>query len=89
MLRVTTDNDANVTRLRIEGRLGGAEVQELETHWRTLRSARPHTSILIDLTGVTSVDEEGKKLLAEMHRHGDEFVAAGVMMKAIVEEISR
>lgn len=89
MLRVTTQNDAEATRLKIEGRLAGTEVHEVESHWHALKSVRPHFPVLIDLTGVTFVDQAGKELLAEMHRHGDNFVAPGLMMSAIVEEISR
>jgi len=89
MLRVTTQNDAKATRLKIDGRLAGAEVHELENHWRTLTSARTHSPIVVDLTEVTFVDEAGKELLAEMHRHGDKFVAPSLMMRAVVEEISR
>jgi hypothetical protein len=39
------------------------------------------------LCAVTFVDEEGKRLLAEMHRQGAELVAEGCMNQVIVERI--
>jgi hypothetical protein len=44
--------------------------------------------VQIDLTGVTYLDDSGKKLLAALHAQGAEFVAAGCLMKAIVAEIT-
>jgi hypothetical protein len=41
----------------------------------------------VDLTGVTWVSDEGKELLAMMHRQGAELVTADVLMSAIVAEI--
>jgi anti-anti-sigma regulatory factor len=88
MLRVTTKDEEEVIRLKIEGRLAGPDVDSVENHWHSI-TARQHAPILIDLTGVTFVDEAGKRLLAEMNRHGDKFVASGLMTKAIIEEFSR
>jgi len=89
MLRVTAQDEAEAIRLKIEGRLAGADVNNVESYWQTITAAREFSPILIDLTGVTFVDEAGKRLLAEMSRHGDKFVASGLMTKAIIEEVSR
>jgi anti-anti-sigma regulatory factor len=89
MLRVTTKDEAEMIRLKIEGRLAGADVDNVEVHWHSIASARQQFPILIDLTGVTFVDEAGKKLLAEMNRHGDKFLTCGLLTKAIIEEVSR
>lgn len=89
MVRVTREDEGEVVRLKIEGRLAGSDVNNVQVYWQTITAARQHSSILIDLTGVTFVDEAGKKLLAEMNRHGDKFVAGGLLTKAIIEEVSR
>jgi hypothetical protein len=89
MLRVTTKDEAELIRLKIEGRLAGSDVIDVQIYWHSITTARQHFPILIDLTGVTFVDEAGKRLLAEMNRHGDKFVTGGLMTKAIIEEVSR
>jgi len=43
----------------------------------------------MDLSSVTFIDEEGKKLLKEMHRRGAELVASGCLNKCIVEGIMK
>lgn len=88
MLRITVhDNQAFLT-FQLEGRLAGAWVQELECCWEGTRPVNRGRAVRIDLTGVTYVDDSGKKLLAALHTQGAEFVAAGCLMKAIVAEIT-
>jgi anti-anti-sigma regulatory factor len=45
--------------------------------------------LLVDLTGVTFIDEAGKACLAALHRRGAEFVAIDCMTKAILDEIAQ
>ena len=44
-------------------------------------------SILVDLSGVTFVDEAGKQLLKEMHEQGVRFTATGLLGKSLIKEI--
>jgi len=41
----------------------------------------------VELRGVTSVDSAGRDLLHRMHRDAASFIAEGVVMKAMVEEL--
>ena len=87
MLKITTQTGATGTIFELEGRLVGPWVQELEGCWqRIIIRDQP---IKIVLKGVTFIDSEGTKLLAEMHRQGVELAAEEFMMKAIIEEIMR
>jgi anti-anti-sigma regulatory factor len=88
MLRITVHNDGGATRLKIEGRLMGAWVRELEGCWRQAAAAQPPPRILVELTDVSFVDEEGGELLKLMAASGVELIAVDVLMKAIVEEIT-
>lgn len=45
--------------------------------------------ITVDLSQVTFIDSEGKKLLTWMCGRGAELQAAGCMTKGVVEEIKR
>lgn len=88
MLRITTHTDAARILFELEGKLVGPWVQELEACWRNVAggSGRP---VRVTLCAVTFIDEKGRDLLAEMHRHGAELVADGCMTTAIVEDVVR
>ena len=86
MLKITRQTSSKSVMLVLEGRLAGPWVDELERSWRENRSLSSST-LVIDLTGVTFIDQEAKTVLAHMCREGAELVAAGCCTKSIVEEI--
>lgn len=89
MLRITVhDNPSGVT-FQLEGRLAGPWVRELEECWKGTLACRCDPTVLVDLTGVTFIDDAGKACLAELRRRGAEFVAADCVTKGIVAEITR
>jgi anti-anti-sigma regulatory factor len=87
MLKITTHNDPRRTSFELEGRLTGAWVEELKTCWQ--QAAAASAQIGVRLKEVTFIDENGIKLLADMHRQGVTLAAEGCMMKAIIEGIIR
>jgi len=87
MLRITVDQDGGVCRLKLAGRLGGLWVPELENAWCSALGSAPK-EIEIDLRELTSIDDEGRKLLASMHQAGARLIARGVEMTALVEELA-
>jgi hypothetical protein len=87
MLRITADDQARVLTFRLEGRLEGPWVRELEQCWRGMLETANKATISVDLTGVTYVDAAGKAQLADMHEQGAQFIAYDCMTKAVVEEI--
>jgi hypothetical protein len=84
MLRVTEQNEPDAWRLTLEGTLAGRWAVEAERVWSGAPTEKPRE---VDLRGVTSVDRTGRDLLHRMHRDGASFVAEGVVMKALVEEL--
>jgi anti-anti-sigma regulatory factor len=88
MLRITIHNDAEVTRLIIEGRLAGEWAKELERCWHQVKARPSSPRILVELRDVRFVDEEGRELLRQMAQAGAELMAVDLVMKAIVEEIA-
>ena len=56
-------------RLVLHGSLEGAAVQELEHAWITASSVKGKAFVL-DICGLTGVDENGKSLLARMRSSG-------------------
>ena len=89
MLRITAHDNPRVLTLRLEGRLEGAWVAELEKCWKGTLGSPSKPKVRVDLTGVTFIDSAGKARLAAMHRKGAEFIASDCLTKAVVEEITR
>jgi hypothetical protein len=87
MLKISTRTDGTRIIVELEGSLAGDWVQELEDCWR--KAAESHQPVRVMVCAVTFIDEKGKALLAQMHRHEVELVAEGCMNKAIVEEITQ
>jgi len=89
VLRITTCNNSETTRLLVEGKLSGACVGELEKCWRETAATKSPASILVDLSGVAFVDAAGKQLLAALRDRGTRFAATGLLAKCLIEEIER
>ena len=87
MLRITTETKRTKTILTIEGRIAGPSVGTVEQCWRELYAATPKQKFLVNLCGVSFIDNAGKVLLREMHRLGADFQAEGCLNQAIVDEI--
>lgn len=87
MLRITANDSPRALTFRLEGRLEGPWVGELEQCWRKTLNGPSRPSVCVDLTGVTFIDAAGKARLAEMHEQGAEFIASDCVTKAIVAEI--
>jgi len=86
MLRLTVTTRAEGTTLVLEGRLGGAWVEELAACWRGVLARHDAGPIRVDLDGVTFVDAAGKALIRALRAQGAILVATEVMMRTIVEE---
>jgi anti-anti-sigma regulatory factor len=89
MLRITLKNSCEVAVLKLEGRLSGPWVGELERTWCEVTSKTPADSVVLDLSDVTFVDAEGKKLLSGMFRRGAELRNGSLMTRYIVNQIKQ
>jgi anti-anti-sigma regulatory factor len=87
MLRITVNDSAGVLSFRLEGRLEGPWVRELEQCWRSMLDGANRPTVRVDLTDVTYIDAAGKAQLARMHEHGVQFIAGDCVTKAVVAEI--
>jgi outer membrane protein len=86
MLRISTSECDDQIILKLEGKLSGPWVEEFESCWRTSSdiSKKP---LAVDLSGVTYVDAEGKKLLYSVAQKGGKLTGAGLMPKSLIDEI--
>jgi anti-anti-sigma regulatory factor len=86
MLRITVIDEVGQLTLKLEGKLKGAWVGELEHTWHAVRVQRKPARV--DLSAVSFVDDRGKFVLASMRRSGVELEAVGPLMTSVVEEIT-
>jgi len=86
MLRITVQDAGTLWRLQLSGRLAGDWVAETENIWRS--SPVSGGPVEIDMREVTWIDEGGRCLLQAMNQAGALFIAKGVAMEALIEEIT-
>ncbi|MFB3829365.1 MAG: TolC family protein [Bryobacteraceae bacterium] len=87
MLRITTQEVAGKITFRLEGKLAGPWVPELEQCWLATAAA-PGQGVVLDLAQVDFIDEAGRKLLARMHARGVRLLAKAPWIRAVVEQIA-
>lgn len=88
MLRITVLTEKGRTVLKLDGKLTGPWVEELEHCWQTVTRSSPGKPVVVDLSEVSFVNACGSILLERMHRNGAELLGEGPMTRSIVEEIT-
>jgi hypothetical protein len=88
MLRILIETSSHETTLRLDGRLAGPWVDELERSWAMVRTTSDAGSLRVDLEGVTFIAPAGKALLRRIHDEGAVLIAHGCMTRAIVDDIN-
>ena len=88
MIRISQIRERSSRQLFVEGTLSGVWVDELEKCWLEAQTSSNGEPMRVDLSGVSYVDEKGRRLLARMFRQGAELRATGVMTRGIIEEIA-
>jgi hypothetical protein len=85
LLRITKNCSSGTTTIKLEGKLAGPWVEEVERMW--LES--PSGPLVLDLRSVTTVDQSGKQLLGRIAGKGASFLADTPMTKYIVEQAAQ
>ena len=84
MFRITAHNDARVTTLVIEGKLAGLCVRELENCFASIED---NGRLVVDLSSVNFIDDDGRTLLTRLHHQGIKLVASNLLPRCVIEEI--
>lgn len=86
-LRITVNEGPESTTMKLEGKLIGPWVAELDRAWRSLVASLSSKKLRVDLRGIVRIDPDGRDILAEIHRQtGAEFLADTPMTKYFAEE---
>ena len=86
MLRIQVETDSGCARIRLEGKLIGPWVQELERCWQCLLD-RACLPTVVELHELTFIDSEGELLLTAMHESGTRLEARGALSRFIADRI--
>ncbi len=88
LLKITVEQNRRASTLKLEGKLVGPWVEELERTWRGLTSPQAKY-LVVDLCGLMSVSARGKQVLEKMFNSGADLIADAPLTRHIVEEIMR
>jgi hypothetical protein len=86
MLKITKDGSATKQLWVLCGGLTGPWVAELRSNWEARNPSGTEIHI-VDLSDVTSIDEDGEELLRHMKHGGARFVARGVETRHILDNL--
>jgi ABC-type transporter Mla MlaB component len=86
MLRISLERTPRSERLKLEGRLTGPWVHELEQAWA--RISFTALVVEVDLNDVSFIDEDGKVLLNRIWQQGARLLAKGCCTGHIIKEIT-
>jgi anti-anti-sigma factor len=81
MMKVQMSKAGDRVILRVEGRLSGVYVPELEKCWKEACALQPACKISLDLKDVTSLDSAGGYLLRLMCSSGVEVIRANLAIQ--------
>jgi len=87
MLRITVQDAEGAAAFKLEGKLAYEWVAEAEKAWIEFSGLARKANMVVDLCGVSFVDEAGRELLSRMHDSGAKLIGAGPMSSALIEEI--
>jgi hypothetical protein len=88
MLKITIQDSPRAVTMKLEGRIAGPWVEELDRTWRSLATSLGSKKLQLDLCDVVFLSAKSKELLGEIHNQtGAEFLADTPMTKYFAEAI--
>jgi len=87
MLRITIAETATEQKWTLEGRLVQPWVGELKTCWKNRHRSQNGRTCVVDLSGVTFIDNSGLRFLRAMSKEGTQFMATGIYTKHVLEQL--
>jgi anti-anti-sigma regulatory factor len=87
MLKITTIETEAQRRLILDGGIVGPWAAELDRVWESACDSLGTRKLIVDLTGVTVISQDGTHVLSNMKSHGAEFVCRGVYVKHVLRNL--
>lgn len=89
MLRIYIEEQCKAVTIKLEGRLSGPWVAELDRCWQSTLARPTNKALVVTLEAVTYIDGPGEALLREMHKGGASLVGKGPLSCHLVEQIQQ
>ena len=87
VLKITITKTRAEMRWILQGRLMEPWVSEFRASWKKAHRSRKVCSCVVDLNDVTHVDQAGEKLLRALSREGAQFIASGLYIKHVLQQL--
>jgi len=79
---------ASSFRFKLSGSLAADDVAELGQCWLTASSALGSRTLIVDIEELTTVDEQGREFLRQLHEQGAHFIARSPQARILAEAIT-
>jgi hypothetical protein len=90
MLRITVEQGERAQTIKLEGKVVGPWVEELNRTWHSLGPSLGSTELRLDLRSVSFVDGKGRELLREIYqRTNARFLVDSPLTKYFAEDAMR
>lgn len=89
MLKITLLRESEPPTLKLEGKLTGPWVHELEHSWNEFLKEGLTRPVQVDLSDVTFISCEGKSLLNSMSQQGADLRSRTLMTQFILSQIKK
>ena len=74
-------------KMKLEGRIAGPWVEEFDRTWHSLAPFLESKKLAVDLRGVSYIEPEGRRLLAEIYeKTGAEFQTNSLLVGLFAQE---
>lgn len=87
VMKVTAQKHGAPATLKVEGKLAGPWVNELEKTWLDITAEDHDREVVADLSDVTFIDAQGWDLLERMMESGAELQAHELLPRYVIGEI--
>jgi hypothetical protein len=88
LLRISVEEDGFELRLLLEGRLEEALILEVEKAFAEQTGLSAGRPVVVDLAGLTGMDEAGESSLRKLYEQGATLRCADVMNTYLVEQMA-
>jgi len=89
MFKISIVDTRGQRRLILEGRLIPPWTTEVENAWRSAREQLEDRKLIIDLTNVTLISQDGQNTLLKLMGDGAKFSCGDVLTKHVVKQLAR
>jgi len=89
MFKISIIDTRRERTLLVEGTLIAPWITELQRVCRNAGQEPQRRKLVIDLTNVTLISQEGENTLLELMRNGAKFSSGGVLTKHVLRQLAR